>query len=161
CEFEFKSGRATFGHWYSTTRVSKRLSHSSAACLRARYHVRQDNGEEWGLNPPNGSWGIVKVQPTPTDNLFLNPPNGSWGIVKVQPSPYGRLDLNDPPTAVGGIRGQCSVLCSLDLNDPPTAAGGIRRTVRSYLGAHGTARVSKRLSHRSAACLRARYCTEL
>ena len=36
-------------------------------------------------NPPNGSWGIVKVQPTKSGSL-LNPPNGSWGIVKVQPA---------------------------------------------------------------------------
>jgi len=43
--------------------------------------VRQDKCEEQEPNPPNGSWGIVKVQPTPTDELFLNPPNGSWGIV--------------------------------------------------------------------------------
>ena len=55
--------------------------------VQYRAHVCQDKGEECGLNPPNGSWGIVKVQPTQTDNLFLNPPNGSWGIVKVQPSP--------------------------------------------------------------------------
>jgi len=77
-------------------------------------HVRQDKSEEHGPNPPNGSWGIVKAQPTPTDELFLNPPNGSWGIVKAQPSPYGigrlRLDLNDPPTAVGGIQALTTLL---------------------------------------------------
>src|SRR6266540_6599395 len=28
--------------WYSTARVSKRLTDGTAACLRARYHVRQD-----------------------------------------------------------------------------------------------------------------------
>jgi tetratricopeptide (TPR) repeat protein len=33
--------------------------------------------------------------------LHCNPPNGSWGIVQVQP--VVRSDLNDPPTAVGGI----------------------------------------------------------
>ncbi len=32
-----KSGRATLGHWYSTARVSKRLTDEAAACLRARY----------------------------------------------------------------------------------------------------------------------------
>src|SRR5262245_60778373 len=32
-----KSNHATLGHWYSTARVSKRQSHWSAACLRARY----------------------------------------------------------------------------------------------------------------------------
>ena len=86
----------------------------SAASLRARYHARQDKGEEHGPNPPNGSWGIVKAQPTPTDELFLNPPNGSWGIVKARPSPYGngrlRLDLNHPPTAVGGIQARTTLL---------------------------------------------------
>jgi len=98
--------------------------------------TRQDKGEERRLNPPNGSWGIVKVQPTPTDELFLNPPNGSWGIVKVQPFPYGngrlRLDLNHPPTAVGGIWRQASAWRRLDLNDPPTAVGGIRGIVQPY-----------------------------
>src|SRR5262249_51970031 len=99
---------------YSTVRVSKRLTDRSAACLRVRYHVRQDKGEDQGPNPPNGSWGIVKAQPTPTDELFLNPPNGSWGIVKARPSPYGdgrlRLDLNHPPTAVGGIQARTRLL---------------------------------------------------
>src|SRR5262249_33908164 len=32
-----KSGHATLGQRYSTARVSKRPSHRSAACLRARY----------------------------------------------------------------------------------------------------------------------------
>src|SRR5262245_36740591 len=32
-----KSKHATLGRWYSTARVSKRPSHMSAACLRARY----------------------------------------------------------------------------------------------------------------------------
>src|SRR6266508_1717102 len=32
-----KSKHATLGRWYSTARVSKRPSHWSAACLRARY----------------------------------------------------------------------------------------------------------------------------
>jgi len=92
--------------------------------MRAR--IRLDSS----ANPPNGSWGIVKVQPTPTEKLFLNPPNGSWGIVKAQPSVSDngrlRLDLNDPPTAVGGIRTRASALCRLDFNDPPTAVGGIQ-----------------------------------
>src|SRR5262245_63284024 len=95
--------------------------------------------QERGLNPPNGSWGMVKVRPTPTDGLFLNPLNGSWGIVKARPSPYGigrlRLDLNHPPTAVGGIRARAS-FCRLDFNDPPTAVGGIHRTVQSSPGAN-------------------------
>src|SRR5262249_52809455 len=32
-----KSNQATLGHRYSTARVSKRLHHRTAACLRARY----------------------------------------------------------------------------------------------------------------------------
>src|SRR6266540_3126462 len=32
-----KSKHATLGHWYSTARVSKRLTYETAACLRARY----------------------------------------------------------------------------------------------------------------------------
>jgi len=38
--------------------------------------------------PPNGSWGIVKVQPT-KERLSLESPKGSWGIVKVQPTEAG------------------------------------------------------------------------
>src|SRR5262245_47446463 len=34
---EAKSGQVTLGHRYSTARVSKRRTHRSAACLRARY----------------------------------------------------------------------------------------------------------------------------
>jgi len=48
-------------------------------------------GFEISRNPPNGSWGIVKVQPTPQAANFLNPPNGSWGIVKARPSSVGCL----------------------------------------------------------------------
>src|SRR6266542_4131847 len=59
-----------------------------------------------------------------------NPPNGSWGIVKVQPqSPIavgGRLGFNDPPTAVGGIQEKFVCRCRLGFNDPPTAVGGIQ-----------------------------------
>src|SRR5262249_47471846 len=32
-----KSKHATLGRWYSTARVSKRLTYETAACLRARY----------------------------------------------------------------------------------------------------------------------------
>ena len=35
----YKSGQATLGHRYSTARVSKRQTHQSAACLRARYYT--------------------------------------------------------------------------------------------------------------------------
>ncbi|MGH9753294.1 MAG: hypothetical protein ACREA2_10970, partial [Blastocatellia bacterium] len=45
-------------------------------------HVRQDKREEHRPNPPNGSWGMVKVQPTQNASPRLNPPNGSWGMVK-------------------------------------------------------------------------------
>ncbi len=39
------------------------------------------------LNPPNGSWGILNVQPTPNTALcYLESPDGSRGIVNVQPS---------------------------------------------------------------------------
>ena len=37
---------------------------------------------------------------------FLESPNGSWGMLQIQPRPRIcriRLDLNEPPTAVGGI----------------------------------------------------------
>jgi hypothetical protein len=37
-----------------------------------------------------------------------NPPNGSWGIVQIQPTTkVCRRDLEIPPTAVGGISESC------------------------------------------------------
>ncbi|MBO0725840.1 MAG: hypothetical protein J2P52_09590, partial [Blastocatellia bacterium] len=94
--------------------------------IEVRYgeHPRQDKGEELGPNTPNGSWGIVKAQPTPAGKRFLNPPNGSWGIVKAWPSPHGkrlndwRLNLKHPPTAVGGIERQVSAYVGWTLNIP-------------------------------------------
>jgi len=38
------------------------------------------------FNPPNGSWGMVKIRPTPEAIILLNPPNGSWGMVKIRPT---------------------------------------------------------------------------
>ncbi len=34
------------------------------------------------VNPLNGSWGIIKVQPTQRLRLILNPPNGSLLLAK-------------------------------------------------------------------------------
>ena len=35
------------------------------------------------LNPPNGSWGIVQIQPTRRNVMKNeNPPNGSWGMFR-------------------------------------------------------------------------------
>ena len=60
------------------------------------------------LNTPNGSWGIIQIQPTGKRVItFWNTPSGSWGIVLVQPrglSLSPRPDLNHPPAAAGGIR---------------------------------------------------------
>src|SRR5262245_2814449 len=84
----------------------------------------------------------------------LNPPNGSWGIVKVQPqSPiavWRRLGFNDPPTAVGGIQEKFVCRCRLCFNDPPPAVGGICRIVQPYPGTL-VPRVSKRLADETAA----------
>ncbi|MGH9753630.1 MAG: BamA/OMP85 family outer membrane protein [Blastocatellia bacterium] len=85
---------------------------------------------------------MVKVQPTQNASPRLNPPNGSWGMVKVQPqslvSGSIRPGFNDPPTAVGGIQEKFLRRCRLDFNHPPTAVGGIRRVVQPYPGAHGS-----------------------
>src|SRR5215510_8127803 len=71
-----------------------------------------------------------------------NPPNGSWGIIKFQPTgaaPTSRI----PPTAVGGWlkhslpgcrRGLLTGFERPDLNHPPTAVGGIRREKGFYVG---------------------------
>jgi hypothetical protein len=45
------------------------------------------------VNPPNGSWGIVQIQPTKgVPSNPWNPPNGSWGIVQILPSHSGDLE---------------------------------------------------------------------
>src|SRR5262245_45027088 len=62
------------------------------------------------LNPPNGSWGMFKVQPTPGALLFLNPPNCSWGMFKVQPTPGALLFLNPPNGSWGMFKVQPSPL---------------------------------------------------
>jgi len=86
-----------------------------------------------GLNPPNGSWGIVKARPTRQAAISLNPPNGSWGIVKIQPSCPGDVPVHGtkgrtltiPQLPLGGFKGAARC-CRLDFNDPPTAVGGIK-----------------------------------
>ena len=76
---------------------------------------------------------MVKAQPTPEGELFLNPPNGSWGMVKAQPSAHSkglndwRLDLNHPPTAVGGIRERVSAYVGWTLTIPQLPLGGFAK----------------------------------
>src|SRR5262245_12449939 len=90
--------------------------------------VRHTKALARSRNPPNGSWGMVKVRHTKALARARNPPNGSWGMVKVQPqSPIAvgrRPSLNDPPTAVGGIQEKLVFWFRLSFNDPPTAVGG-------------------------------------
>src|SRR5262245_40632780 len=86
----------------------------------------------------------------------LNPPNGSWGIVKVQPqSPIavgGRPGFNDPPTAVGGVQEKFVCWCRLGFNDLPTAVGGIRPVLFRLILAHMVlSATAARMAHRSAA----------
>src|SRR5215475_14981427 len=75
-------------------------------------------------------------------DLFPNPPNGRWGMVKVQPpivqcfAVGGRLGFNHPPTAVGGIQEKIACWCRLGFNHPPTAVGGIRPKLFSLMLAH-------------------------
>jgi replicative DNA helicase len=121
--------------------IGKAANHQNASGpVRLDMGLNPPNGS-WGMvkarpipgdgprpNPPNGSWGMFKVRPIPGDGPRPNPPNGSWGMFKVQPSLVARgerLDFNDPPTAVGGIQEKLVRRCGLDYNDPPTAVGGI------------------------------------
>src|SRR5262245_10484345 len=63
------------------------------------------------LESPNGSWGIVKVQPTAAAPTSRIPPTAVGGWLKPRLlscrrgllTGFGRPDLNYPPTAVGGI----------------------------------------------------------
>src|SRR5262245_3910425 len=90
---------------------------------------------DWPI-PPTAVGGLLKSSLHQRQWIFLNPPDGSWGIVKVQPtvreqshlSQPGRLNFNNPPTAVGGIQQYFSSLCRLNFNNPPTAVGGIQGT---------------------------------
>src|SRR6266545_7040763 len=106
---EPKSKHATLGRWYSTARI----------CAR----IRLDDS----ANPPNGSWGIVKVQPTKACPR-LNPPNGSWGIVKVQPQSLiavgeGRA-LTIPQLPLGGLGKSSFVGVGRALTIPQLPLGG-------------------------------------
>src|SRR6266511_1494061 len=81
--------------------------------------------------PPTAVGGWLKPS-LHKRKFFSNPPNGSWGMVKVRPSgcgrrlltKSGRLNLNHPRTAVGGIQ-KSGLRCRSDFNHPPTAVGGI------------------------------------
>src|SRR5262249_56664099 len=49
-------------------------------------------------NSPGGSWGILKLQPTPRAAPNLpNTPSGSWGIVSVQPTHQAAPTSPDTP----------------------------------------------------------------
>ena len=71
------------------------------------------------LNTPNGSWGILQVQPltrTRASWIFAFS-NGRWItlacktlVLVVWVTSIIRLDLNVPPTAVGGIRDSRNLL---------------------------------------------------
>ena len=91
-------------------------------------------------NPPNGSWGIVKVQPLwvgafvaliTTSRQVINVGIGFDPKV-VELVEVGRT-LTIPQLPLGGFENYKSLGCRLDLNDPPTAVGGIRRAQRSSL----------------------------
>jgi hypothetical protein len=56
---------------------------------QVKTHHREPDG-----NPPDGSRGIVQVQPTHPPTCNLNPPDGSRGIVQIQPvAPMSHLTL--------------------------------------------------------------------
>src|SRR5262245_10072735 len=138
--------------FWRSKRFFIRVSFRSCYCCGFRYRtgsicarIRLDSS----ANPPNGSWGMVKVQPTKASPC-PNPPNGSWGMVKVQPqSPNAvgrRPGFNDPPTAVEGIQEKTVCRCRSDFNHPPTAVGGIQPTLLNpYPGAHARGTVSEAL----------------
>src|SRR5262249_745168 len=57
-------------------------------------------------NPPNGSWGIVKVQPTQRRQTSLPriPPTGVGGSLKVQPTQQtGKPPFRESPNGNWGI----------------------------------------------------------
>src|SRR5262245_64586962 len=67
-------------------------------------------------------------------NSLLNPPNGSWGMVKVQPpapvishtSQARRLDFNHPPIAIVGIVRNWHRYVGWTLTIPRLPSGGLR-----------------------------------
>ena len=131
--------------------------------LKLRYHAfKADNQSSCGILrrrkeasfqslriPPNGSWGIVQIQPTKQVQVKpWNPPNGSWGIVhrrimngtwnsferfisearSEQSTNFRWWDLRTR-SARSHVR--------LDLNNPPTSIGGFQNSVRGLAGEHG------------------------
>jgi hypothetical protein len=114
---------------HATTIAAARTLNNAEIGRERETNLRRCVEIRW--NPPNGSWGIVKAQPTPQATSFLNPPNGSWGIVKAQPSSVGSpkgLTLTIPQLPLGGFAAVPAAFCRLGFNDPPTAVGGIRWT---------------------------------
>src|SRR6266511_3455337 len=85
------------------------------------------------LNPPNGSWGMVKVRPTSAAfSLSRIPPTAVRGWLRFSlpdfvsrrlPQPEGRT-LTIPQLPLGGFEKNLR-LCRLGFNHPPTAVGGI------------------------------------
>jgi hypothetical protein len=88
---------------------STSVRHTSArrcGCVDSRY------AKPFHRNTPNGSWGIVQVQPTTHTGEKPDAPRIQW------------LPLFE---FIRGASQSCAIVaCRLGLNDPPTAVGGIR-----------------------------------
>jgi SpoIID/LytB domain protein len=141
------SYRQILNHYFPGTRLTRA---ESARIDRSRLQI-----------PPTAVGGSLKPN-LQTAATFSNPPNGSWGMVKVQPLWIGAFvalitpslqvinvgigfdqkfvelaergwTLTIPQLPLGGFENYKSLGCRLDLNDPPTAVGGIRRAQRSSL----------------------------
>src|SRR5205814_1720671 len=92
--------------------------------LHLSFSNMENTSEVNRLNTPNGSWGVVQIQPTPKALLLINTPNGSWGIFQIlasKPSVWAGSEAS--PNSRRGYCGDIfsSFLSRLNLNNPPTA----------------------------------------
>src|SRR5262245_7039830 len=90
--------------------------------------------------PPTAVGGCLRSSLQAAATLF-NPPNGSWGMVKVRPSrpleqshlAARRLDFNHPPTAVGGIEERENASdVGRTLTIPQLLLGGLKNDPQKY-----------------------------
>src|SRR5258705_2297689 len=95
------------------------------------------------LNPINGSWWIVQIQPC-ASTLEGRTTEQSLECARL----FSGWDLNNPPTSVTGILGfRRNLFYRLNLNNPSTPLGGISRLDSNSI-------ISERFSEKMKNCFR-------
>jgi len=85
--------------------------------------------ERWFPRSHHGSWWRFRSSYTRARTEFLNPTNGSWWIVQLQPTWEHESSSWIPPTEVGGLfRSRLRRETRWRMRIPPTAVGGLFRS---------------------------------